>query len=340
MKIAGIEFPSPLLSALRDGRLVVFAGAGVSRGEPANLPDFNELALKIASGTGEPFRDQESEDRFLGRLQHKEVNIYSRTVQVLSCGNPKTTELHRNLMRLFSDMKQVRIVTTNFDLLFEQAAKEVFGQDPEVYRAPALPLGRNFIGIIHIHGMVTHPCEMVLTDADFGRAYLTEGWSRRFLVDLFRYYTVLFIGYSHNDTIMNYLSRALPESEMGKRFILTEENNNSKQWDVLGIMPITFPKPCSTDFSALYNGVQHLADIVRRSVLDWQREITTLAEKLPPLVEEDIGMIEDALTDVVRTRFFVNAARLPEWLIWLDKRKHFDSLFSINPVIKYINQAA
>ena len=41
MKIADIEFPTPLLNALRDGKLVIFAGAGVSRGEPACLPDFN-----------------------------------------------------------------------------------------------------------------------------------------------------------------------------------------------------------------------------------------------------------------------------------------------------------
>jgi hypothetical protein len=36
---------------------------------------------------------------------------------------------------------------------------------------------------------------MVLTDADFGRGYLVEGWARRFLVELFRHCTVLFVGY-------------------------------------------------------------------------------------------------------------------------------------------------
>ena len=40
---------------------------------------------------------------------------------------------------------------------------------------------------------------MVLTDKDFGRAYLTEGWARRFIQDLFLKFTVLFVGYSHND---------------------------------------------------------------------------------------------------------------------------------------------
>ena len=53
---------------------------------------------------------------------------------------------------------------------------------------------------------------MVLTAKDFGRAYLTEsgGWARRFLVDLFANYTVLFVGYSHSDAIMTYLTPSLP----------------------------------------------------------------------------------------------------------------------------------
>ena len=301
MKIAGIQFPEPLLSVLRDCRLVVFAGAGVSMGEPAKLPDFEQLTLKIASGTGESLQDQEPEDRFLGRLHHnKGVDIYARAVQALSYENLQTTEFHRNLLRLFSDLKQVRIVTTNFDLLFEQAAKDVFGEEPEVFRAPALPLGRNFNGIIHVHGSVLHPCEMVLTDADFGRAYLTEGWARRYLVELFRHFTVLFVGYSHSDTIVSYLARALPENETGKRFALTKENDNPQRWRVLGIEPIGFPNP-SGDYSALYEGVRRLAETVRRSVLDWQHEITELATKPPPLNDEDIDIIEDALKDVIRT---------------------------------------
>ena len=48
MKIANIDFPKPLLNALRDGELVVFAGAGVSMGEPACLPSFEALANRIA----------------------------------------------------------------------------------------------------------------------------------------------------------------------------------------------------------------------------------------------------------------------------------------------------
>ena len=69
MKFADIDFPAPLLDALADGTLVVFAGAGVSCGPPAGLPSFSDLAQEIACGTGESPNQDEPEDRFLGRLQ-------------------------------------------------------------------------------------------------------------------------------------------------------------------------------------------------------------------------------------------------------------------------------
>ena len=47
MKIGGVDFPEPVLNALRDGRLVVFAGAGVSMGPPARLPSLCKLAERL-----------------------------------------------------------------------------------------------------------------------------------------------------------------------------------------------------------------------------------------------------------------------------------------------------
>jgi len=296
-------------------------------GEPASLPSFEHLAQLIAAGTGEAMEEWEPEDRFLGRLQHKKVDVHTRSAEELARRNAEPTDLHRSLLRLYVATEQVRIVTTNFDLLFEQAVKDEFDIMPEVFLAPALPLGRNFMGIVHLHGAVSRHKDMVLTDADFGRAYLTEGWARRFLIDLFRHFTVLFVGYSHNDTIVSYLARALPKSEGGRRFALAEEDDNAQRWQVLGIEPIAYPKSGKHDYKALYDGVRLLAVTVRRSVLDWQREVTELAAKPPPLSEEEADIIEDALKNPSTTRFFKNAARSPEWISWLDKRKHLDPLF-------------
>ena len=330
MKIAGIDFPSPLLSALRNGELVIFAGAGVSMGKPACLPSFKELAEKIAQGTGEVLQKEEPEDRFLGRLHNKGVKVHERAVQELSRNNPKPTDLHRDLLRLYQkNGEQVRVVTTNFDLLFEAAAQDVFGAVPEVFRAPALPLGRDFNGIVHVHGALSHRQGMILTDEDFGRAYLTEGegWARRFLVELFRHFPVLFVGYSHKDIILNYLARALPPDETKPRFALTD-GSNSQRWKLLGIEPVIYPQPDANDHSRLYEGVRRLAEYVNRGVLDWQREITDLAEKPPPSLDEEAAdLIADSLSYAVRTRFFTQAATSPEWIDWLNKREHLAPLF-------------
>lgn len=153
-------------------------------------------------------------------------------------------------------------VTTNFDLHFEAAASMLFGSTPEVYRAPALPLGYDFTGIVHVHGALPRVRDLVLTDADFGRAYLTEGWAQRCLVAVFGQFTVLFVGYSHNDVVMHYLARALPADGVAGRFALTEEDGS---WDLLGIRPIRFTKGTGADaYNELYDGVQPLAERAAR----------------------------------------------------------------------------
>ena len=328
MKIAGIDFPIDLLNALRDDKLVVFAGAGVSMGQPACLPSFKHLAKMIAEGTGEALQDGETIDRFLGRLQHGHVRVHERAAEILSPDGLAPTELHRNLLRLYPDAGPVYVVTTNFDSLFEQAAEDLFGSVPEVFRAPALPLGRQFNGIVHLHGAVSTPSEMVITDEAFGRAYMTEGWAARFLVELFSNFTILFVGYSYNDTIMSYLTRALPPRETDQYFALTQEINfNSQQWDLLEVKPITYPQSSEDNHSTLDEGIRRLADLTRRGAVDWYQEITAIAENLPPLDEETVDLIEDAFMHATRTRFFTEAATAPEWIDWLDDREYLSPLF-------------
>ena len=324
-----IRFPASLTAALRSGQLVVFAGAGVSMGEPACLPNFTSLANTIAEGTGVTLAEGEPVDGFLGKLQRRGVEVHDLAARALRRDGLAPTELHRNLLRLYTDAGQVRIVTTNFDLLFEQAAEHLFDTPPEAFRAPALPLGHAFKGIVHVHGAVSQPMNTVLTDTDFGRAYLTEGWARRFLVELYREFTVLFVGYGHNDTVMNYLSRALPERQASRRFALTAEAD-SQRWRVLGVEPIPYPQANAYDHTALYQGVDRLASYMSRGVLDWQREITELAGKPPPLDPDDIEMVEEALKEAVTTRFFTRAASSPGWIDWLDRRDQLRTLFSFS----------
>ena len=98
MKSEKIDFPTPLLNALRDGKLVIFAGAGVSMDKPACLPDFKSLAETIAKGTGESLQDGQPIDGFLGRLQDNGVKVHARAERRTFKGRP---EGRRNYIGIF-----------------------------------------------------------------------------------------------------------------------------------------------------------------------------------------------------------------------------------------------
>ena len=331
MRIAGIEFPQPLLDALHDRRLVVFAGAGVSMGPPANLPDFDELAHQISEGTGQARRESEPVDEFLRRLKDAGTDVHRLAALFLTSGDPGPSTRHHNLLRLYVRPEDVRIVTTNFDLLFEQAADAVFDQRPRVFEAPALPLGNDFQGIVHIHGSINEPTRMVLDARDLGQAYLTEadGWARTFLISLFTNYTVLFVGYSHSDTIVSYLTRSLPREETARRFALIgDQSDEPERWRTLGVEPIRFQQAHSGDYIGLDTGLAGLVDHAGRNILDWRRKITTIAIGSPPVDGEDAAVIEHTLGDPILTRFFVETAELPEWIDWLDGRGYLTALFA------------
>ena len=308
-------------------------------GEPSNLPDFAGLAKVIGQGTGVESLHNEPEDRFLGRLLDSGVRVNDLAALHLAKDGSQPTNLHRDILRLFSDGVPRRVVTTNFDLLFEQAAKELFGAELDVFRAPALPLGREFEGIVHIHGDLASPSGMVLTDKEFGRAYLTDGYSRLFLVELFRTFDVLFVGYSHSDTVMNYLARALPVDQTRHRFALTDDGD-SGHWRFLGIEPVDYSNPDGTH-AVLYSGMAGLAENLQRGSLDWQQRIAAVASASPMFLnDEEVDLIADSFSDVTRTRFFTAAASDPEWINWLGNRGFLGNLFETKELLPQEAQLA
>ena len=99
-------------------------------------------------------------------------------------------------MRLSAAYREPRVVTTNYDDHLAEAAAAASIDLPARWDAPFLPQGDDFSGLVYIHGSTKGERRgVVLTDEDFGNAYLSNGWATRFLVPMFRRYTVLFVGY-------------------------------------------------------------------------------------------------------------------------------------------------
>jgi hypothetical protein len=332
MLISEIDFPKSLVEAQRAGNLVIFAGAGVSIPAPSNYPNFIALATKVASGVLSP-EPEEPTEHFLGRLSHRGVAVHSRVREMLSDPKSMPNSMHFDLLKLFPNALSVRIVTTNFDLHFSTASNTVFGLNSvEVYSAPALPLGHSFSGLIYLHGSVDRPAErLVLTDSDFGRAYLTEGWARRFLQQVFAQYMVLFVGYSYQDTVMQYLTRGLPPETAGpRRYALTKQGQR-EHWGYLGITPLEYALSESENpHCKLPQSISKWASIARIGVLQQEEKIKGIVEQAVPLNPEDLDYIEAILNEISTARFFTRYARRADWLLWLENKLCFARLFQTN----------
>ena len=329
MKIKSIDFHEQLLNAQREKSLVVFAGAGVSMGPPSNYPSFDGLVEEVAKWAGKKRPEREPPERFLGRLADEKQNVHKQVVTLLSSPDSEHKPLHEDLLKLFGSPEQVRIVTTNFDSHFDSAAVKAFGHVPEVFRAPALPLGSDFSGIVYLHGNVLgDPRRLVLTDQDFGRAYLTEGWATRFLQAMFLQYTVLFVGYSHDDTVMHYLSRGLPPDDTKPRFALIRADKDSVEWQYRGIEPLPYSYEGENDHSQLSLAIAGWVERTNWGALDTERRIKDLVAGPPPLDDEAQDFLRWAVKDTVAVRFFARHAKGPEWLLWATERKSLDPLFT------------
>lgn len=344
MRIRNVDFPTPLLEAQQDGSLVLFVGAGVSMPPPSNFPNFDSLAEQVAAGVlvREQYGEQrELVDHFLGRVQDAGVKVHERVRHILSDSTSAPNLLHTTLLRLFKSSSDVRLVTTNFDLHFMTAAKTVFSNDDEleIYYAPALPVGNSFAGIVHLHGSVSKQAErMVLTDSDFGAAYLTEGWATRFLQRLFAQNVVMFIGYSHDDTVIDYLARGLPPKSPG-RFALAPVGTEA-HWKRLGIAPVTYPLGTNEEkHAALAPALQGWVNLIWTPALDHEEKIKAIVERPVTLDPEELDyLVERVCKETSLAQFFTRHAKTPDWLRWAENKGLLANLFTQAPTFREIDQ--
>lgn len=326
-----VRLPGELDEALRSGELVVFAGAGISVDPPSDLPLFEGLTrevLRLAGSADEPDAELGFDLQLGSLVDNQGFNVHGAVRNVLGRADSAPNRWHKVIVSLFSEREALRIVTTNYDLHLETAATDAYGAPPTVWTAPALPLGRSFRGIVHLHGSIDGPDEgLVVTDADFARAYLTEGWARRFLVDLFQHNVVLFVGYSHDDVVMQYLARGLPPGTSRFAFIRAGDNDEVK-WQRLGIIPISWEEGDGDPWGPGVEALTYWSRSVKKLPLDHRGDIRRLVEAGPPVDPLDDDYLRRAIADPVQVRFFCEVAQGDVWLKWVSKTATFRELFN------------
>ena len=357
-----VALPRDLITSHREGDLVIFVGAGASVDPPAHLPSFKELTRRLAERACIPFeetvddngkkvqREPREYDRFLGAMP-RNFDVRRHALELVSPPESRFNQTHEAIMRLATAYRTPRVVTTNYDDHLATAIEAAGIDSPERWDAPFLPQGDDFKGLVHLHGSTRGgPRGVVLTDEDFGNAYLSNGWATRFLVPMFRRYTVLFVGYSLGDLIMRYLARGM--SAETRCYALVPENNAaSEDWRRLGIQPIGYPvhkrEDRSEDHSALTNVLGAWNAFAQMSQGEHRKRIKAIIDDGP----ENLGIVDhDYLTLRLVTsegaRNFTDAAWQLEqdkkawsWLCWIDENiSEFGSAFTGIPTSDSTNE--
>lgn len=332
MWIGDIDVPQPVLDAAEAGELVIFVGAGASRSCPSDLPDFAQLVRDIGALVGREPTDDEVQhpDVFLGRLQDHGNDVHQLVASAIDLPGSQPNPLHFAIAGLAAAYPTPRIVTSNYDQHLTAAITSL-ALAPDVYEAPALPVGDDFEGIVHLHGSLSQPSRrLVVTDTDFGRAYLREAWAARFLERMFSRFVVIFIGYSHGDVVMQYLARSLGSDH--NRYVLTDDEQNA-EWRRLGLTPISYPNEIG-DHSAVPAALERWRELATMGNIEHRARIADLVSGEPPTIPEEVSYLEAALSHPERSRYFAEKARFDDvdrghrWFAWVEGRLTFPRLFS------------
>ena len=305
--IGDVDIPEELVAAARAGTLVLFVGAGASRDAPANLPDFRLLTQQIATEAAIDIEPGELDkpDELLGRIADLGVDVHLRVRSLIDAPGSWPNLLHGAIVDLAKAMPTPRIVTTNYD---SHLTTVICGAPLawDEYMAPALPMGNEFSGVVYLHGSLRQPPKrLIVTDADFGRAYIRDAWAARFLERMFGKYTVLFIGYSHGDVVMRYLARSLgPQSD--RRYVLTHDPDAS-DWRRLDLKPVGY-KLRASRHSALPEAIGRWAALLAMGQLDHRNRIAQLVAAPPSEIPEEQSYLQSVLDDERLVRHFTDLA--------------------------------
>ncbi|ACE85827.1 anti-phage defense-associated sirtuin Dsr1 [Cellvibrio japonicus] len=370
----GPDIPERLLQLHEDGRVVFFCGAGISY--PAKLPGFSGLVNQLFQAVGKvPDAVEQAAikagqfDTAVGLLETNHIGGRASVRQELrgiltpDLTLPKATATHEALLTLSkSKTGCTRLITTNFDQLFEEVISRK-GLKVERFRAPLLPVPKNrWDGLVYLHGLLTDAPttseldRLVISSGDFGLAYLTERWAARFVSELFRNYTVCFVGYSINDPVLRYMMDALaadrllgespPEMFAFGSYSKGKKEALANEWRAKNVTPILYRE--RNHHIYLHNTLHTWANTYRdgvngkeRIVVEYGRARPTGSTKQDDFVSRMLWALSDPSGLPAKRFAEVNPVPPLGWLEYLSEKRygHADlERFGVPPKAIYDNK--
>ncbi len=223
---------------------------------------------------------------------------------------PRATDTHKALLTLGKTREgPTRLVTTNFDRIFEEVLGST-GSSVDRFHAPLLPIPKSrWDGLVYLHGLLPEDpshndlASLVLSSGDFGLAYLTERWAARFVSELFRNYTVCFVGYSLDDPVLRYMTDALEADRlMGEStremfafavYSKGRETDQQQVWEAKGVTPILYK--AHSRHAYLHRTLRHWSDTYRDGARGKEKIVVEYAAANPRTNLKDDDLVSRML---------------------------------------------
>lgn len=324
------EIPDRLIALQEKGEIVFLCGAGIS--QRYGLPSFYKLTTDIYTHLGESWYGHPAEEDAMGvnhdgtakgspaldralfaltkRLRGDDTGSRLRAEALLTEAieahlqpPPGTFPAHQDVWTLSRDPEmRGRIVTTNFDVLFERVGAQGVASRACADLPP--PLATDFTGVLHLHGRIADAqlglsrTQLVLNSAEFGEAYLRSGWAARYVYDLARATTIVILGYGADDPPMRYILEVLtadreryPDIREIFAFVPAMPDPMVRGriadiWAAKGATAILYDSRDPADHDALYRTISRWATFASNPT-GWRRtEATRILEQDPEQIGE------------------------------------------------------
>jgi hypothetical protein len=365
----GPDIPDELITLQEEGQVIFICGAGVSM--TVGLKSFRGLVEKIYQELGEDWEIHPAEREVMredGRLAYQYDRMLRSLEKRLAASNlPRNRgmrermrnairnaltppdqanlENHLVLLELSRDEEgQSRILTTNFDTLFERSWFKVRQVPIPSHAGAAMPQPNvaGYSGVLHLHGRLRDAqpgldlteTDLVLTSAEFGDAYLRTGWASRYIYDVVRAHTVVLVGYAADDPPMRYLLEVLEADrerypDLHQVYAFAECADGSQElmkalWRAKGVEPILY-RPTGLDHSSLYNSIKEWGNYAKDPTA-WRKEQLRCLMATTPKNHAPEALIRVAalLSHGDAALLVGELAPSPEWVCPLQERRVFN----------------
>lgn len=286
------HFLRPIIDAIDKGQLVLFVGSGLSK--LCGLPLWKELAVSLLNFCAEDancdfsykqvneilkYIDDERElisiAKKLLRNTYDSDDVFNRFFYKKLHTDGRTNKLGKKMQKLLFELSKIVFTTNADDILDKYLNKENIIVDKDKIGNYKSDFEHK---VIHIHGSIKKPMDLVFTTADYLVRYSSEIFKET-ITSLFSansQYTVLFIGYGFRemqllDFLVNVESR---ESRITKTFALNGYYSNqeaifdveSEYYREYGVTLISYSKDYK-NYYGLIDALEYIQNEVKKRSL-------------------------------------------------------------------------